>query len=417
MMTQKKRLIILVVAGIIALLAGFFLVFKIKKTTEVIKVGVLHSQTGPMAITEKPLIEAAIWAIEDINAMGGLLGKKVVPVIADGKSDWPTFANEAKRLITEEKVVAIFGCYTSASRKLVKEVVEKYNSLLFYSVQFEGLEVSPNIVYLGATANQQTIPAVLWTLQNLGKKLFLIGLDAFYPRVTNAIIKDLLAAKEGEVVGEAYAGYEQKNFDGIVQKIIRAQPQVIFNTLTGEANAHFSKALRGAGISTEKIPTMSISVTETELQDLNINDMIGDYSVQNYFESLDTPASKQFIMLIKQLAGKEQPISNVIENVFVGFRFWKNAVQRAGTTETNAVRAQLSERALSTAEGIISIDKKTQYTWKPVIIGKIFANKQFGIIWNSVSTIEPLPFPPLRTQEQWEQLLKDLYAQQGNKWQ
>lgn len=416
-MAKKKLFALLVIILLACLGAGLFLLFQVKKPIQVIKVGILHSQSGPLAVTEKPLVDMALWAIEDLNAKGGLLGKKVVPIIADGKSDWPTFAREAERLINDEKVVAIFGCYTSASRKMVKEVVEKYNNLLFYSVQFEGLETSPNIVYLGATANQQTIPAVIWTLQNLGKKIFLVGYDALYPKVTSRIIKDILAAKDGEIVGEAYTSYEQTNYDGIVKKIIETKPQVIFNLLAGEAHAHFSGALRTAGISTEKIPTMSISVTESELHELNINDMIGDYSVQNYFQSLDTQANRQFIKRIKQLAGHDQYISNVMENVFVALRFWTDAVTRAGTTETNAVRAQLSERALSTAEGIISIDKKTQYAWKPVVIGKIFSNKQFGIIWNSVSTIEPLPFPPFRSKEQWEQLLHDLYAKHGNKWQ
>lgn len=406
--------------GILALIVGIGIAmawWKLHKTSEgVIKVGILHSLTGFMAPSEKEIADITLLAIEEINESGGLLGKKIAPVMADGKSNWSTFEKEAERLIKEEGVVAIFGGWTSASRKHIKTVVEKYNSLLFYPVQFEGLEESPNIVYLGATANQLAIPGVTWVLENLGKKLYLVGSEHIYQRALYSILKDLIVARNGVVVGEEYLPVNDPNLDRVVQKIIKAKPDAIINMILGEDNRSFFRALRKEGISSEKIPTMSFVVSETELNAYNIDDMIGHYGTQNYFQSLDTRANKDFVQKIFKKMGPNQPISNSMENAYNGVNFWANAVQAAGSTDTDAVRSKLSDRALSTAEGIISIDKKTQHTWKPVLIGKIFPNKHFGIVWNSISTIEPLPYPPFRTKEEWEALLQHWYTTYGNQW-
>lgn len=415
-MSKKKRLVVISLIVLALVAAEIFWLLKPKKIPEPIKVGILHSKTGPLALTETPLIDAALYAIEDINDSGGLLGRKVEPVIADGKSDPVIFAQEAERLITKEKVVAIFGCWSSSSRKMVKNVVEKHNILLFYSAQFEGLELSKNIVYLGATANQQSIPAVLWSLQNLGNKFYLIGNNSIFQKMTSVIVHDLLKARrEGQVVGEAQVPYGEENFKDIIEDIHSKKPTVILSTLSGRTSGFFSKELRKAGLSPEKLPTMSLTITETELNRIEGHGMIGDYGSQNYFQSLETEANKNFVERFKKRAG-EQPISNYMENVFVAFRFFKHAVLRSNSTETDAMREQLFERALSTAEGVVSIDRSTQYSWKPVLIGKIFPNHQFGIVWNSVSTIQPVPFPPLFSQEEWEKLVGELYATWGNNW-
>jgi urea transport system substrate-binding protein len=415
-MSIKWRVLIVasVIAGII--LWWFLHSQSHKKTDGIIKVGVLHSLTGLMAVTEGPMIDAVNLAIDEINENGGVLGKKLVPIIVDAQSDWPTYAREAERLITEEKVLVIFGGYTSASRKMVKTVVEKFNNLLFYPTQYEGLETSKNIIYMGSTANQQAIPAVTWSLQNLGRRVFLVGSDYIYQHAINSIIKMLLTARNGTLVGEEYISFTQQSVDPIIEKIIKAKPDVIINNIVGEENSRFFKTLRKAGISAEKIPTVSLTISETEIASLNINEMIGDYGVQNYFQSLDTPANNSFVEKFKKKFGAHRTISSSMQNAYAGIYFWKNAVEKAQTTDTDAVREQLRGAVLSAPEGIISIDGKTLDTWKPVLIGKIFPNKQFGIVWNSVSTIAPLKYPPLMTKEHWDSLLEYYYTKWGNQW-
>ncbi len=420
-MSMKWRASIIFVIAIAALGTGIFLLWFFKHkghvgTEGTIKIGILHSLTGVMAVTEKPVVDAALFAIDENNKSGGVLGKKIVPVVADGKSDWPTFALEAERLISKEQVTVIFGGITSASRKMIKAVVEKYNSLLFYPAQHEGIETSPNIVYLGSSANQQAIPAVSWCLQNLGNRLFLVGSDYIYPRVINSIIGVTAAARDATVVGEEYISLNEENIDYVIKKIIETQPDVIINSVVGKDNIRLFKALRKAGISAEKMPTMSLTVTETELAKFAFDEMIGDYGTQNYFQSLNTPVNNNFVAKFKEKYGAQKVISSHMANAYLALYFWKNAVTKAQSTDSSAVREQLRGAALSTPEGIISIDRTSLYTWKPVLIGKIFPSKQFGIVWNSLSTIAPLPYPPLQTKEHWDNLLERLYAQWGNKW-
>lgn len=409
-------IVLFAVLGAALLLLLFFLPTKSKDVDDIIKVGILHSLTGPMAGSEKPIVDAAQLAIDEINESGGVLGKKIVAVVADGKSDWPTFAQEAERLITEDQVKAIFGCWTSASRKMVKPVVEKYNNLLFYPVQHESLETSQNIVYLGSSANQQAIPAVSWCLQNLGQRLFLVGTDYIYQHAINSIIKDLVAARYGSVVGEEYISLAQADIDNVINKIKETKPEVIISTINGKENDRFFEALTKAGFSSERMPTMSLSVTETELAEFNIDAMIGDYATQNYFESLNTPANKAFVNKFKEKYGADRVISSPMQNAYSALYFWKNAVFRAETTDTDAVRVKLRDSAFSAPEGIVSIDAKTLHAWKPVLVGKIFHNKQFGIVFNSVSTLEPLTYPPFRTKKEWDEMLEYWYKKWGNRW-
>lgn len=416
-----KAMIFVVV--IIALVAALILLLIFwrpsNKESQIIKVGILYSLTGVLAGTEKPIVDTALLAIDEINEKGGILGKKIVPVIVDGKSDWPTFAREAERLIKEEQVEVIFGSVTSAARKTLQPVVEKYDILLFYPVQYEGLESSPNIIYLGSTANQQAFPAVTWSLQNLGKSFFLVGSDYIYQRAANALMTDLIHAHSAKVVGEEYVSLTKVNdidVDRIIKKIKQTKPEIIINTISGSENARFFKALRKAGISSEKIPTISLCVTETELDAWDIDSMSGDYAAQNYFQSLQTVANKTFVEKFKRKFGAERVISSSMQNGYASLYFWKNAVEKAQTFETHAVRENLRGAAFGAPEGVININKDNLHTWMPVLIGKIFPNRQFGIVFNSVSTIEPLIYPPFRTKEYWDNLLKHWYAKWDNKW-
>src|SRR5260370_1185565 len=263
---------------------------------EPIKVGVLHSRTGTMAISEKPVIDATLFAIEELNAKGGIRGRKVEAVVEDGASDWPTFAAKAEKLITQDKVCTLFGCWTSASRKTVKPVFEKQDHLLFYPVQYEGLEESPNIVYTGAAPNQQIIPAVKWCCSSLKKKrLFLVGSDYVFPRAANAIIRDQAADLGAEVVGEEYLLLASADTGDIIKKIQASKPEVILNTINGDSNVAFFRALRAAGITSDKVPTISFSIAEDELTSLNPKDVEGDYAAWNYFHSIAGPKKQACI--------------------------------------------------------------------------------------------------------------------------
>ncbi|MFP6709146.1 MAG: transporter substrate-binding protein, partial [Alphaproteobacteria bacterium] len=272
-MSKRKPLtIVMVCIGLAALALGLFMTERYRP----IKIGLLHSMTGTMAISETALVDAALMAIDEINAAGGLLGRQIQPIIADGASDPLIFAREAERLIKEEKVSTIFGCWTSACRRTIRPVIEANNHLLFYPVQYEGVEQSPNIVYLGAAPNQQIVPAVEWALRTDRKRLFLVGSDYVFPRVANAIIHDYVEKWRGEIVGERYLLLGSHYVDDIVAEIVARRPDAILNTLNGDSNLAFFRALRAAGIKSEEIPTISFSISENELASIDADLVAGD---------------------------------------------------------------------------------------------------------------------------------------------
>lgn len=417
-MISKKNIII--VAGI-ALLCS--LPFFFKQAAQIphpsIKIGILHSQTGTMAISEKDVIDATILAIEEINRDGGLLGKPLEYVIMDGASDWPTFAKHAETLIKNHEVAAIFGCWTSASRKTVKPIIERYNHLLFYPVQYEGLEKSPNIIYMGAAPNQQIIPGATWALQNLGKKFFLVGSDYVFPHAANKILKYHINALGGQVVGEEYlllGNKDQHAIDSIVQQILQSNPDVIFNTINGDTNIAFFKALRQAGITPEKIPTISCSIAEPELAILDRESMIGDYAVWNYFQSVDNTENKQLIRSFFKRYGTHRKVSDPMQAAYIGVHLWAQAVKAAQSSNPQDVRPLLFKQSAASSQGAIYIDADTNHAWKRVRIGKIQEDGQFNLVWDSKKSVEPTPYPPYQNKEEWERFLKNLYQRWGNQW-
>ena len=403
---------------VIGAIIGFFTYFHSKNEGEAstIKVGILHSMTGTMAISESPVKDSTLLAIEEINETGGLLGKKIEVVIRDGKSDWPTFAKEAEKLISEDIVSVVFGTWTSASRKTVKPIFEKLNHLLFYPVQYEGLEQSPNIVYTGAAPNQQIIPSVKWTFDNIGKKFFLVGSDYIFPRTANAIIKDIVSALEGEIVGEEYLLLGSSDVDELVKKIVDTKPDAIFNSINGDSNLAFFKALRAAGITPDKIPTISFSIAEAELQAMGAADFAGDYAAWNYFQSIDSEKNNEFVAKFKKTYGASRVTDDPIEAGYFGVHLWAKAVKDAGTTEIEAVRKALPKQSFEAPEGMVYIDGENQHTWKIVRIGKIRPDGQFEIVWSSEKPIRPVPFPVYRSKVEWNQFLTDLFKSWGDKW-
>ena len=403
-------LICLVVAGA----AGWHF-YKSAQNPPTIKVGILNSRSGVMTASEASIVEGEMLAIEELNAKGGVMGRRIEPVIADGKSDWPTFATEATRLITEEKVSTIFGCLTSASRKTVKPVVERFNHLLIYPVAYEGLEMSPNIIYTGAAPNQQITPAVKWSYDKFGKKFFLVGSDYVWPRSVNAIIKDELTALGANLTGEEYIFFGSSDFQSAVEKIAEAKPDVILSSVVGDSNLAFYKALREAA-DTAKIPVVSMSIGEDEIRKLPANDIVGHYCAWNYFQSIDRPENTAFINKFKARYGKDRVTADVIEAAYFGVLLWAQAVNECGSTDVHNIREAMRGQSVDAPEGVVSIDPETLHTWRSFSIGKIRADGQLDIVWTSQKPIRPMPYPISRSKTEWDSFLTDMYTGWGNKW-
>jgi urea transport system substrate-binding protein len=411
----KRFTIIVLVAAILAGLA-FGLENLQRERREPIKVGLLHSLSGTMAISETSVVEASLLAIEEINAQGGVLGRPIEPMVVDIESDWDLAARQAEALITEEGVAVIFGCWTSACRKTVKPVFEKHDHLLIYPVQYEGLEASPNIIYTGAAPNQQLVPAVNWSLENLGRRFYLVGSDYVFPRTANAILRAQIEALGGEVVGEDYIPLGSTEVEAIVTNIALAEPDVILNTINGDSNIAFFAALRAQGITPQLIPTISFSIAEPELQTMNIPDMVGDYAAWNYFQSLPGPENERFVAAFRARYGQERVISDPMEAAYFGVYLWAQAVEEAGTSQLSRVQVQILNQSRNAPSGVVYIDPQTRHTWKSVLIGQIQADGQFEIVWTSERPVRPLPYPPFRSRDAWEAFLLDLYEGWGGQW-
>ena len=411
---MRRWLATLIVLALLAAVAIPFVPRLIGQVAPPIRVGILHSENGPMAISEKSMIDAEVLALEDINHNGGLLGRRVEWVKADGRSDWPTFAREAERLIETEKVSVIFGCWTSASRKSVKPVVEAKSHLLIYPMAYEGLEESPNIIYTGAAPNQQVIPAVSWCHEVLkARKFFLVGSDYVWPHCVNEIIKDQLKALGDECAGESYILFGSAEVDAAVQAIKKAAPDVIISTVVGDSNDSFYQGLQAAGIGPQRTPVLSFSIAEDELRKLPLRDMVGDYAAWDYFQSLDNPENREFVRKFKAKYGRDRVTSDVITAAYNSVGFWAQAVTEAQSDKVADVLKAIRRQSMSAPEGVISIDESTLHTWRPVYIGKIRADGQFDVVWSSEKAVRPIPFPISRRRSEWETFLNDLYRSWG----
>jgi urea transport system substrate-binding protein len=374
---------------------SFIFLYSCKNKENVIKVGVLHSLSGTMSISEVAVKDAELLAIDEINAKGGLLGKKIVPVIEDGASDWPTFAEKAKKLIEKDKVSVVFGCWTSASRKAVLPVFESLNHLLFYPVQYEGVEASKNIIYTGAAPNQQIMPAVTWLLGKGYKKFYLLGSDYVFPRTANKIIKLQLDAEGGITIAEEYTPLGHTDYTTVINKIKAAKPDVIFNTLNGDSNVAFFKQLKAAGITPKDIPVMSVSIAEEEIKGIGVDNIIGNYCAWNYFMSMDTPANKEFVKNYKAKYGADRVTDDPIEAGYFGVYLWAEAVKKAGTADVNKVRDAVRGVKFDAPEGTVTIEPVNNHTWKVVQIGQVNKDGQFDIVWTTRDPVQPDPFPEL----------------------
>ena len=408
-----------IAAAVLALAAAYwFAPALLARSRPPIRVGLLHSMTGPMAISEASMVDAEAMALEELNAQGGLLGRRVEWVVADGRSDPTVFAREAERLIRDEKVSAIFGCWTSACRKAVKAVVERENHLLIYPVAYEGLEQSPNIIYVGAAPNQQVVPTVRWAFDVLkARSIYLIGVDSVGSRCVNAIIKDQLNALGASLAGEAYLAADAPDVDAAVKALIDAKPDAVLSTIEGELNVPFYTRLRGGpGRPGSKIPVVSYSVAEDELRKLPAKEMTADYAVCNYFQSIDRPENHEFVRRFRARFGADRVTSDAIASAYSSVVLWGEGAREAEADGASAVREAMLSQSLNAPEGIISIDRDTQHTWRPFFVGRIKADGQVEILTKFAKPIRPVPFPFSRTRREWESFLDALQAGWNGQW-
>jgi urea transport system substrate-binding protein len=360
-----------------------------------IKVGILHSLSGTMAISEKSVVDAENLAIEEINKAGGVLGKQIEAVTEDGASDWPTFNEKAKKLIDQDKVVAVFGCWTSASRKAVLPTFESKNHMLWYPVQYEGQECSKNVFYTGAAPNQQIEPSVDWLLEKYkGKPFFLVGSDYVFPRTANTIIKAQLAAKGGKVVGEDYIPLGGTEVTPIISKIKAALPDggVIYNSLNGDSNVAFFKQMQGAGLGPDKYPSMSVSIAEEEVKAIGVEYLKGHFAAWNYFQTVDTPASKKFVEAFKAKFGADRVVNDPMECAYNAVYLWKQAVEKAGTADDlEKVRMAAYGQTFEAPQGKITMNSNHHLS-KFVRIGEVAEDGLFKIAFETKEAVKPLPW-------------------------
>ncbi|MBX6384242.1 MAG: urea ABC transporter substrate-binding protein [Microbispora sp.] len=361
-------------------------------SSDTIKVGILHSLSGTMAISEVTVKDAELLAIDEINAAGGVLGKKLRPVVEDGASDWPTFAEKATKLIAQDRVAAVFGGWTSASRKAMLPVFEKRKALLWYPVQYEGLESSPYIFYTGATTNQQIVPALDYLKEQGEKKLFLVGSDYVFPRTANKIIKAYAAANGMEILGEEYTPLGHTEYGTLVNKIAEAKPDAVFNTLNGDSNVAFFKQLKSAGIGADQIPAMSVSVAEEEVKAIGPDNIAGHLVAWNYYQTTETPENEKFVAAFKAKYGADKVTSDPMEAGYNAVYLWAEAVEKAGTTDVEAVKKAAAGVGLDRPEGKVTIDGDNQHVYKTARIGVIQPDGQIKEVWNSGEPIKPDPY-------------------------
>lgn len=363
-------------------------------TDTTVKVGILHSVTGTMAISETGSVQAEKLAIEQINAAGGILGRKIEVIQEDGASDWPTFAEKSKKLLVNDKAAAVFGCWTSASRKAVLPVFEQYNGMLYYPTFYEGLEQSPNAIYTGQEATQQILAGIDWVVKEKSAKTFyLLGSDYIWPRTSNKIARKHIEKLGLSVVGEEYYPLGHTQFNSVINKIKLKKPDVIYAIVVGGSNVAFYKQLKAAGIDLSKQTLLTISVTEDEIQGIGGENIAGAFAAMKYFQSLDNDNNKAFVKAFKEKWGANVVIGDVTQAAYLGPWLWKAAVEKAGSFDIDAVRKASPDIELKTApEGYVKIHPN-HHLWSKTRIGLAQPDGQYKVVYETKDLMEPNPFP------------------------
>ncbi|MDG4669055.1 urea ABC transporter substrate-binding protein [Mycobacterium sp. 236(2023)] len=359
---------------------------------ETIKVGALNSLSGTMAISEVTVRNAIDLAVEQINADGGVMGKQIQLVGEDGASEPTVFAEKAEKLISSDCVAAVFGGWTSSSRKAMLPVFESANSLLYYPVQYEGLESSPNIFYTGATTNQQIVPALDYLKEQGVKSLYLVGSDYVFPQTANRIIKAYAEANGIEIKGEDYTPLGSTDFSTIVNKVRSAGADAVFNTLNGDSNVAFFREYKNVGLTPAVMPVVSVSIAEEEVGGIGVQNIDGQLTAWNYYQTIDTPVNKEFVDAYKAKYGADKPTSDPMEAAYVSVYLWKNTVEKAQSFDVKAIQDNADGVTFDAPEGLVTIDGENHHITKTARIGEIRPDGLIYTIWESPGPIEPDPF-------------------------
>jgi urea transport system substrate-binding protein len=365
-------------------------------TDDTVTVGILHSITGTMAISETGSTQAEKLAIKQINESGGVLGRQIKYIQEDGASDWPTFAEKSRKLLLKDKVAAVMGCWTSASRKAVLPVFEQYNGMLFYPTFYEGLEESPNVIYTGQEATQQILASIDWVVKTKGAKTFyLLGSDYIWPRTSMKIARKHIDKLGLKVVGEEYYPLGHTQFNSVINKVKLKKPDVIFAAVVGGSNVAFYKQVNAAGIdwTKEKPIMLTISVTEDEILGIGGENIVGAYASMKYFQSLDNPNNAAFVKAFKEMWGKDIVIGDVTQAAYLGPWIWKYAVEKAGSFDVDKLKEVLPGIELTIApEGYVKVHEN-HHLWSKARIARARTDGQFDVVFESEELIEPDPFP------------------------
>jgi urea transport system substrate-binding protein len=373
------------------------------------------------------MLEGELLAIEEINAAGGLLGRPVRPVIADGRSDPRTFARQAERLIHDEKVAILIGCWESEARRAVRTVVEDAQHLLIYPPSYEGLEQSPNIVYVGGPTNQQIIPAVSWCREaRKARKFFLIGSDSLWARAVDAVIKDQLHALGGELLGEVLldgddgseaagggSGRMRNDVNEAVARIAKAAPDVVLSTVEGPDSLAFYGRMRHDGLTPEKVPVISFILDEEAARRLPAADVTGQYAAWSYFQSVERPENRAFVQRVRARLGRDRAISDCFQIAYQSVRIWAETVEDVETDDVQEVNRHILRQSINAPEGVIAIDAETRHGWRPFYLGRLRPDGQFEIVWSLPKPIRPIPYPASRSRADWNALVDKLVATGG----
>lgn len=363
------------------------------RAQESIKLGLLHSLSGTIAIAEASLVDAEKLAIEEINANGGVLGKKIDVVLEDGASENTVFAEKARKLLERDKVAAIIGCYTSASRKAVLPALAASKGLLYYPTYYEGQEQDKHVLYPSQEATQSVVAAAEWLVKEKGKSIFLVGSDYIYPRTCNKIAKQAIAKVGGKVVGEEYAPLGHTEFSSIINKIKAAKPDCIYSTVVGGSNVAFFKQLRAAGLDGNKQVLLSTVVSENEVEGIGRDNAAGYYACMGYFQSLKNPINERFVKAFKAKYGAQRVIGDPMQVAYNSVHLWKLAVEKAKSFEPDKVIAASAGIEMDAPEGKVRVHENNHHVYKKVRVGRARPDGQFDVVWESPELVAPNPFP------------------------
>src|SRR5262245_27496551 len=407
---MKRRSFVKALAIASAVAAAFGTASSAFAQQKTVKIGVLHSLSGTMAISETVLKDEVLMAVEEINAAGGVMGAKIEPVVVDPASNWPLFAEKARQLLTQDRVAVVFGCWTSVSRKSVLPVFEELNGLLFYPVQYEGEEISKNVFYTGAAPNQQAIPAVEYLMSKEGggaKRFVLLGTDYVYPRTTNKILRAFLKSKgvADKDIDEKYTPFGHADYQTIVadiKKFSAGGKTAVVSTINGDSNVPFYKELGNQGLKATDVPVVAFSVGEEELRGVDTKPLVGHLAAWNYFMSLKNPVNDEWkknwaaYTKAKKLPYADKPLTDdPMEAAYIGVYMWKQAAEKAKSFDVDKVRDAMAGQTFKAPSGIISrMDEKNHHLHKAVFIGEVKADGQFNVVWQTKGPIKAQPWSP-----------------------